>query len=135
MTTTLSTILKADSVKDTLMEDIWKGCDGQVPVRFVRNDFLDTRIKNTFPRMMCEHVNGQGPLGSKCKVFANNDTLTRYDTIVVNSGAHLRAIDEYVPEMLKSSSIVAERMRRLHGEDALLVFRNTIPGHPNCTSR
>lgn len=65
---------------------------------------------------------------------ADDATLEDYDTLVVNSGAHILrgGMDAYADMMSNASSALTASMRRLHGYDALLVVRNTTPGHWNC---
>ena len=70
-----------------------------------------------------------------CTTFANDEVLSEFDTLVVNSGAHrpkggLRGYEEM---MTTASAELEASMKRLHGEDAILVVRNTSPGHGNCS--
>ncbi|CAI7881564.1 unnamed protein product [Closterium sp. NIES-54] len=52
----------------------------------------------------------------------------KYDILVMNRGAHYAGDDVFVPELRET--ILALRM---HFPDALIVYRNTPPGHANCT--
>lgn len=63
----------------------------------------------------------------------DDSVLGKYDTLVVNSGAHRRTggIEAYGEMMKISSAILTASMDRLHGHDAILVVRNTVPGHGN----
>ncbi len=65
---------------------------------------------------------------------ADDSVLSEFDTLVVNSGAHIlrRGMRAYESRMSDASASLTESMRRLHGDDAILVVRNTSPGHWNC---
>lgn len=123
-------------------------------MRFMRSDFLDVRApseatgKNgsgggggggggdTFRTIMCEDEKGQVIINSRCVVFASDEVLRESDTLVVNSGAHVRPIDEeYRPAMEAASKALTASMKRIHGEDAIMIVRNTPPGHWGCTER
>ncbi|CAI5961177.1 unnamed protein product [Closterium sp. NIES-64] len=52
----------------------------------------------------------------------------RYDILVMNRGAHYAGDDVFVPELRET--ILALRTRF---PDALIIYRNTPPGHANCT--
>lgn len=115
-------------------KDVWSACDGEVTVAFSRNDYLDTRA-GKFGTNMCESPSGHPAENTMCSVFADDGTLAKFDTLVVNSGAHYRKTKEYGPAMALTGRVLADSMRRLHGDDAILVARNTPPGHWNCTKR
>ncbi|CAN0163866.1 unnamed protein product, partial [Hapterophycus canaliculatus] len=65
---------------------------------------------------------------------ADDATLEQYDTLVINSGAHVvrGGMAAYADMMSQASSTLTASMRRLHGDEAILVVRNTPPGHWNC---
>lgn len=134
LTTTLASALRARLIEATQTADQWSACNGKVPVQYIRNDYLDHRTK-AFKALQCETMGGQRAKNALCVVFADDGTLRKFDTLVVNSGAHLRGPAEYKKAMLRMSGDVAATMRRLHGDGAFLVFRNTVPGHWDCTSR
>jgi len=70
-----------------------------------------------------------------CLTFANDTVLADFDTLVVNSGAHRPkgGLPGYAEMMAAASTSLEASMKRLHGEDAILVVRNTSPGHGNCS--
>lgn len=72
---------------------------------------------------------------TRCIVFADDATLSRFDTLVLNSGAHPAPMEEYRAVVGAAGSTVTASMRRLHGDRAIMIVRNTVPGHWNCTSR
>ena len=117
-----------------MMEDEWSACDGKLTVKFLRNDYLDTRT-SPFNTVHCEDENGMPINASHCGVFADNNTLQNFDTLVVNSGAHPRPGDVYGPAMRVASDALSASMKSLHGDDAILIVRNTTPGHWDCTAR
>ena len=131
MTTTLALTLRASNVHVIEGEDLWEACDGDTMIKYVRNDYLDTG--NTTGN--CVHLDGTKAGNTHCYVFANDDTLSSFDTLVVNSGAHPRDYEEYEIAMEESGRILSEKMRRLHGKKAIYVARNTPPGHWGCESR
>lgn len=135
MSTTLASILRADTVvagADNRCHDEWLACNGALNVTFQRNDFLDTRTDRGFNGMHCEVPDMSS---TRCTIFADNDTLSRFDTLVVNSGAHPRPAARYGPAMEVASKTIASSMKTLHGGDAVLVVRNTVPGHWDCNKR
>lgn len=103
-------------------------------MRFVRNDFLDTRT-TPFGTVQCISQDGKPADNTRCRVFADDRTLVEFDTLVVNSGAHPRPGKEYGAAMNVTSEALSASMKRLHGDDAILVARNTVPGHWGCTER
>lgn len=142
MAITLAGVLRAEVV-DPPMEPMVKGdegpvpidwiaCDGDLRFTFYRNDYLDARDK-PFEARTCLDDN----TSAQCRVFASDPVLRQYDTLVVNSGAHTRrgGPEEYGETMRNASRKLTSSMRRLHGEDAILVVRNTVPGHPDCVER
>lgn len=68
-------------------------------------------------------------------VLANERALSEADVLVVNSGAHKREEHWYRLEMMAASKSLASSMRRLHGNDTVLIARNTVPGHSGCNER
>lgn len=138
MTTTLASILRADGVSLDTFKDDWEACGGALKVRFMRNDFLDTRTSPRYKTLLCERGSAGGPTvnNTRCRIFATDETLGEFDTLVVNSGAHPRAAHEFGRQMDAASAALTKSMHRLHGKDkAVLVVRNTIPGHWDCTER
>ncbi|CAN0037514.1 unnamed protein product [Ectocarpus fasciculatus] len=112
----------------------WGACNGEVKIAFYRSDFLDTTTwRNAFLDGLCDLRNPKR--GAKCDVFADDETLKEYDTVIINSGAHPRSLDEYRETMETASKELTASMKRLHGDDALLIVRNTPPGHGGCTER
>ncbi|CAN0425103.1 unnamed protein product [Ectocarpus sp. 12 AP-2014] len=113
----------------------WGACNGEVKIAFYRNDFLDTTTRRSaFWDGFCDSRNPKR--NAQCEVFADDDTLEEYDTLIVNSGAHPRSLDEYGEAMETASKEITASMKRLHGDDALLIVRNTPPGHGvTCTER
>ena len=114
------------------MGDEWLACEGKLAVRFVRNDYLDVRT-TPFDTVECNSKNGE-PY-TRCRMFADSSTLSQFDTLVVNSGAHTRPREIYGPIMKFVSVSLAASMRSIHGDDTILVVRNTVPGHWGCTER
>lgn len=136
MTTTLASILAANLSRAESLHDVWSACGGKVPMQFIRNDYLDTRADTAFPQNACLHPDGSTASNTRCKVFADDETLRKFDTLVVNSGAHPREGNVYKAQMLETSRVLSETMARLHGEeDAFMVLRTTVPGHWGCTER
>ena len=74
---------------------------------------------------------GLGRLPCLPCMHADDSTLGDYDTLVVNSGLHRAGggLEEYAEMMTNASTFLAASMERLHGEKAVLVARNTVPGH------
>ncbi|CAB1096144.1 unnamed protein product [Ectocarpus sp. CCAP 1310/34] len=131
MIDTLAAVLRATLVKHVpLTMDTYTACDGELTLSWYRNDFLDTRTDG-FDTVHCEDPDASM---SHCMVFAgmyHDATLTQFDTLVVNSGAHLRSggLEAYGSMMKNASESLTTSMRRLHGDNAILVVRNTVPGH------
>lgn len=75
-----------------------------------------------------------GPKVKRIASFPGDPVLEEYDTLVVNSGAHVveGGMSAYESSMSEAAASLTESMRRLHGDDAVLVVRNTSPGHWNC---
>lgn len=112
----------------------WGACNGEVKVAFYRNDFLDTTTwPNAFWDGFCDMRSPKR--NAQCEVFADDETLKGYDTVIINSGAHPRSLDEYRETMETARNELTASMKRLHGDDALLIVRNTPPGHGGCTER
>lgn len=63
--------------------------------------------------------------------------LEEYDTLVVNSGAHQVKgdLEGYKKLMKAASENLTASMERLHGDKAILIVRNTSPGHWNSLGR
>lgn len=142
MAITLAGVLRAEREKprvELLVEDDngpmpidWIACEGALRFSFYRNDHLDARDE-PFESRSCP----DNTTGSQCRVFGSDSVLRRFDTLVVNSGAHTRrgGVEEYGETMRNASHKLTSSMRRLHGEDAILVVRNTVPGHSDCVER
>ena len=139
MTTTLAAVLRAEEVSIDTFKDNWEACGGALKVRFMRNDYLDTRTAPRYKSYLCEHgVGAGGPPAdnTRCRIFAADETLGEFDTLVVNSGAHPRDAIEFGHQMHAAAEALTEAMNRLHGRDkAVLVVRNTPPGHWGCIER
>ena len=113
--------------------DRWSACMGKLKFAFIRNDFLDPRTVE-FEGIHCEKHDVSE---SRCVTFALNSILREVDTLVVNSGAHKRrgGWKAYGDAMEVSSANLTASMRSLHGDNAVLVVRNTVPGHWGCEER
>ncbi|CAN0336237.1 unnamed protein product, partial [Ectocarpus sp. 12 AP-2014] len=100
---------------------------GALTLSWYRNDYLDTRTDG-FDTVHCEDPDLSA---SRCVVFADDATLIQFDTLVVNAGAHRRSggLEAYGSMMMNASESLTSSMRRLHGDNAILVVRNTVPGH------
>lgn len=109
--------------------DKWLACDGTLKLHFYRNDYLDAREEGKKTVLCVPH------LRDFCLTFANDTVLADFDTLVVNSGAHRPegGLRGYAEMMAAASTSLEASMKRLHGEDAILVVRNTPPGHGNCS--
>lgn len=128
-------MLSAESIEADRNGDKWSACDGKLPIRFIRNDFLNARKTNKLKMMHCEYPSGKAAQNTFCNAFTDDGILKQFDTLVVNSGAHFRNSTDYVSGMLEINEVVAKSMKRLHGDAAFMVFRNTVPGHWGCTPR
>lgn len=133
MTATLAAILRAKSV--SIQKDaphVWSACNGELNISFYRNDYLDILTKS----VRATQCDGEDHF-SKCIAFAQDPILRRFDTLVVNSGTHPTAggIDAYREKMNATSAVLTASMTRFHGENAILVIRNTSPGHSECLKR
>ncbi|CAN0105017.1 unnamed protein product [Scytosiphon promiscuus] len=134
MIDTLAAILRATVVDHVLLtSDSFSACDGTFEFSWYRNDFLDTRTDG-FDTVHCEDPDISM---SHCKVFADDSTLSQFDTLIVNAGAHIRSggLPAYGEMMKNASERLTESMKRLHGENSILVVRNTVPGHSSSYER
>ena len=138
LTTTLAAVLRADLIKASSPVpgvgdgiDQWSACSGELVVRFVRNDYL---YLNT-TRLAHDACFNQQGVKAECYVFTEDETLEQFDTLVVNNGAHPRTDEEFDPAMRTAAKMLSSSMKRIHGKDALLIVRNTAPGHWGCTDR
>lgn len=103
----------------------------------MRNDFLDARAAPRYVSPYCQEFPG-GPavINTRCRLFGTDDTLRDFDTLVVNSGAHPRPAAQYGRQMDAAAEALTSSMNRLHGKGkAILVVRNTVPGHWGCMKR
>ncbi|CAN0128968.1 unnamed protein product [Ectocarpus fasciculatus] len=131
MIDTLRAVLRATRVKHVhLKMDTYSACDGALKLSWYRNDFLDTRLDG-WDTPHCEEPDMSI---SQCMVFAgmcNDATLSQYDTLLVNAGAHreLGGVEGYGSIIKTASEFLTASMRRLHGDNAILMVRNTVPGH------
>ncbi|CAM9357325.1 unnamed protein product [Scytosiphon promiscuus] len=129
---TLASILRAKlNSTGSRGPDEWMACDGELPVKFIRNDFLDLR-SDFVEGNLCR----EGAF-DRCFVFADDSILEASDVVVVNSGAHLTpgGMHSYEEKMKAVSARLTSSMERLHGDNATLVVRNTSPGHSDCTEK
>lgn len=149
MCSTLASVLRAESVdpvsvgddEEVVVQavspktkvDAWSACGGRLNFSFYRNDFLDARTED-YDTRSCEHPDVSA---TRCITFGDDATLERFDTLVVNSGAHKRSggWEAYGEGMRVAGANLTASMRRLHGEDAILIVRNTVPGHWGCDER
>ena len=113
--------------------DRWSACGGKLNLTFIRNDLLDPRTVE-YEGIHCETHDVSN---SRCVTFALESIFKDTDTLVVNSGAHKRTggWDAYGDAMKVSSVSLTALMKRLHGDNAILVVRNTVPGHWGCEKR
>lgn len=135
MTPTLAAVLRAEVLVESpaIFFTYLSACGGKLRFGSLRNDFLETRTTE-FLHRQCE----PGYVGSShCVPFATDEILENFDTLVVNAGSHnMRGgIDAYRSQMKNASEDLSASMRRLHGDDAVLVVRNTVPGHWGCDDR
>eukprot|EP00904_Undaria_pinnatifida_P012817 jgi/Undpi1/8666/HiC_scaffold_25.g11131.m1 len=143
MSTTLASTLRAEGIvagSDQRCHDEWLACNGTLKMHYQRNDFLDTRTERTFENNTRgfdqKHCERPDLSKTRCTIFADDDTLSGFDTLVVNSGAHPRPGERYGPAMEVASRTIAASMKRLHGDDdTILIVRNTVPGHSDCNDR
>lgn len=125
-TTTLASVLRAKPIDIGLFGDEWEACGGELKVQFIRNDLLDV---GTTPPLVI-------PNNAHWKLFAADEILREFDTLVVNSGAHPRPAAQFGQQMDAAAEVLTSSMNRLHGKNnAILVVRNTVPGHWGCTER
>ncbi|CAM9751170.1 unnamed protein product [Pylaiella littoralis] len=134
---TLASILNAESLyHQVLAYDKFSACNGALKFSWYRNDFLDPRTTESggFESVHCEENDVSM---SRCVVFADDAILSEFDTLVVNAGAHRRVggIDAYGDMMKNASEVLTASMKRLHGNDAIMIVRNTVPGHGDGHSR
>eukprot|EP00904_Undaria_pinnatifida_P008330 jgi/Undpi1/4627/HiC_scaffold_18.g07981.m1 len=109
--------------------DRWSACGGKLNLIFIRNDLFDPRTVE-YEGKYCEthDVNS-----SRSVTFALEPVLKDTDTLVVNSDAHKRTggWDAY-RDAMKASSV---SLKRLQGDNAISVVRNTVPGHWRCEEK
>lgn len=118
-----------------MFKDVWEACGGELKVSFMRSDCLDPRVAPNFVSGRCEEFPGP-TMKSYCRIFGTDEILREFDTLVVNSGAHPRPADQFGREMDAAAEALTSSMHRLHGNDkAILVVRNTVPGHWGCNER
>lgn len=132
--TTLAFILRADSIVKNSVKDVWSACEGKLNFTFMRNDYLDTRPSAGITDK-CDDTTRNMAKMTGCAIFASDETLGEVDILVVNSGAHMTAESVYGPAMRAVSESLTASMTRLHGNESILIARNTVPGHWNCTER
>eukprot|EP00903_Cladosiphon_okamuranus_P011478 g10810.t1 len=130
----------------------FEACDSALKLVHVRNDYLDCRTEEEgSPPDTLDIFNGTHQdepfrddgqcdvtykrMAARCLAFADDGTLGQFDTVVVNSGAHPRPREEYRLAMETASETIGAAMKRLHGDRAVLVVRNTVPGHWGCEKR
>lgn len=135
MSVTLAAVLRAEVIESETkaFSNYFSACGGKLRYAALRNDFLDTRTTG-FDDIHCV----QPDVGdTRCIVFAKDSILAEFDTLVVNSGAHPTGggLEEFRSRMSDSSEELTASMKRLHGDDAILIVRNTTPGHWGCTRR
>lgn len=135
MSVTLAAVLRAEVIESETkpFSNYFSACGGELRYAAVRNDFLDTRTTH-FDGVRCEQPDISD---SHCTVFAKDSILAEFDTLVVNSGAHRMGggLEAFRTRMNKASEELTASMKRLHGDDAILVVRNTTPGHWGCGRR
>jgi len=135
MAATLSAVLRAEVVdaRSGEFSTYFSACGGELKFASKRNDYLETRTTEFQGR----HCRVPDVAATRCVPFATDEILAEFDTLVVNAGAHKMSggIEDYRSQMKNSSEDLSASMRRLHGDDAILVVRNTVPGHWECDKR
>lgn len=135
MSVTLAAVLQAEIISSERrpFANYLSACGGKLRYAALRNDFLDTSTAG-FDHHHCEHAQHND---TRCTVFAKDSLLSEFDTLVVNSGAHQMTggLEAFRTMMGISSEELTASMKRLHGDDAILVVRNTTPGHWGCSRR
>ncbi|CAM9519678.1 unnamed protein product, partial [Discosporangium mesarthrocarpum] len=136
------------------MELYWKACGGSLRLTYIRNDLLDPRDTEFYGpnRILCKPPRapkgGTGALPADvvrtteyCRVFTDTPTLLAHDVVIANSGIHYRPLPEYRQAMVVAAEVVSSAFRRasakiqINGKSpTVLIFRNTVPGHNNCTA-
>ncbi|CAM9951185.1 unnamed protein product [Phaeothamnion confervicola] len=116
--------LPVQSDEDSKGGEAYLACGGALLVKFVRNDIL--RVFN---------VTDNCGRGNNCRDFMSYlDAGRGYNAVVVNSGAHYVEDSAYVAAMTTVADAVSERMKEAHPDSSFMLFRNTVPGSPDCDS-
>ncbi|CAM9986379.1 unnamed protein product, partial [Hapterophycus canaliculatus] len=135
MIDTLAAVLRATVVEHVhLTSDTFSACNGKLAFAWYRNDYLDARTDG-FDTIHCEEPDVS--MLSAVDVLADDSTLSQFDTLIVNAGAHKRSggLPAYGAMMKAASERLTSSMKRLHGENVVLVVRNTVPGHGSSYDR
>merc|ERR1712039_69137 len=99
----------------------YTGCRGAVRIEYIRNDMLD--VPSDTRGWKCAY-----PQGDYCLPWA--EKLGDFDVVVVNSGAHFVDDSKYKTLMQEA----ARALNTYKKENALVIFRTTVPGHSGCNS-
>ncbi|CAN0273303.1 unnamed protein product [Pylaiella littoralis] len=133
MTQTLAGLLRAELLSMPAYSRVYSACGGAWKFAWYRNDYLDLRTTK-YETMNCQI---KDRFSTRCIVFATDSVLEQFDTLIVNSGAHRMegGMSEYQQKMTAASKALTASMKRLHGESAILMVRNSVPGHWECRER
>ena len=105
-----------------------KACGGKVRINYIRNDELSDRSFEGG----CHSVT-RGPLASTklCRPFTSSKLLADYDTLVLNTGAHMPTTSTF-----RMNEMVVNRTRQLatwlRNTKHKLIWRTGVPGHVDC---
>lgn len=131
MARTLASIIDADFVSNPQSNLHFSACGGKMKLSWYRSDVLDVGTTN-YTTNYCNRLKT-----SCCVIFARDSILRRYDTVVVNAGAHPTrgGVSEYEQMMTSASEALTSSLKRLHGDNGIFVVRNSLPGHWECGIR
>lgn len=134
MAQTLAGLLRAELLSSQRnFRRSYSACGGALKFEWYRNDYLDVRTS----KFETVHCTVKDISSTRCIVFATDAILGQFDTLIVNSGAHAMrgGMSEYQQRMTTSSASLTASMKRLHGDNAILMVRNTVPGQWECQQR
>ncbi|CAN0009966.1 unnamed protein product [Phaeothamnion confervicola] len=130
--TTLAMALRSERLPDQSDKisaggEAYLACGGALRLKFVRNDIL--RVQNMSDDNSCAT---EGKINICQSFMPYLDAGQGYNAVVVNSGAHYIDDDAYVVSMTVAADAISARMREAHADSSLMLFRNTVPGSPDC---
>ena len=103
-----------------------KACGGKVLINYIRNDELSDRSFEGGCTSVLRGVLSQTKL---CRTFTSSKLLADYDTLVLNTGAHMHGIT-------RMTETVVNRTRQLASwlgtKSHKLIWRTGVPGHVDC---